>query len=196
MYLALSLASSRGLLLLLSESFKVVGQEVWDERETKDHWQILDQRLAKLLSEQSLSPQNLKKIFCVQGPGAYTGLRIAATYAQGLSFAVGAPLIGVPTIALHDGKPFFIPLRHQKVRDLTSAEALANGFEFLLIEEARSASLVNPQGADLVWGTKDSAHCLWPSAENLVRACQLEELHSEPLEVFYGLGAKVFGKYL
>ncbi len=58
--------------------------------------------LDQLLSEAELSFENLDAIAYVAGPGSFTGLRIAASVVQALSFAFQCPLIALslpdPTI--------------------------------------------------------------------------------------------------
>jgi len=46
----------------------------------------------------SLTMQNIDYIACTNGPGSFTGLRIGAATAKGLAFAIGKPLIAVPTL--------------------------------------------------------------------------------------------------
>lgn len=60
---------------------------------------VLFYELDRLFKETKLERSDLKLIICGQGPGSYTGLRVAAASAQSLSFALQIPLVGVPTTA-------------------------------------------------------------------------------------------------
>lgn len=53
--------------------------------------------LNRLLQECNVEKQSLQLIVCGQGPGSYTGMRVASAAAQSLSFALQIPLVGVPT---------------------------------------------------------------------------------------------------
>lgn len=56
--------------------------------------------LARFLSDHSLILQALERIIVVSGPGSFTSTRISATIANGLSFVLQIPVIGVPN---HEG---------------------------------------------------------------------------------------------
>lgn len=51
-----------------------------------------------LLAEAGVSVKQLDGVAFGQGPGSFTGLRIAAGAAQGLAFGLACPLIGVSTL--------------------------------------------------------------------------------------------------
>ncbi len=62
--------------------------------------QVLRQGLAK--------GEDLEGIAVGLGPGSFTGLRIALSCAKGLAFALGIPLVGIPTLeALAHNLPYF-----------------------------------------------------------------------------------------
>jgi tRNA threonylcarbamoyladenosine biosynthesis protein TsaB len=52
------------------------------------------------LDRARLSAGNLAAIACGAGPGSFTSLRIAASIAKGLAFALGVPLLCAPSLAL------------------------------------------------------------------------------------------------
>ena len=55
--------------------------------------------IERLLADARLAPASLDAIAYPVGPGAFTGLRIGCGIAQGLSFALQRPLIGISTLA-------------------------------------------------------------------------------------------------
>lgn len=53
----------------------------------------------ELLAQAGLKPGELDAVVFGQGPGSFTGLRVAAAVAQGLSFSTGVALIPVSSLA-------------------------------------------------------------------------------------------------
>ncbi len=51
--------------------------------------------LLDLLSRHSLSPKDLNLIGCGVGPGSYTGIRVGASIAQSMAYALRLPLVGI-----------------------------------------------------------------------------------------------------
>ena len=52
----------------------------------------------KLLKENRLKRQELEAVCVSSGPGSYTGLRIGVSSAKGICYALGIPLLSVPTL--------------------------------------------------------------------------------------------------
>ena len=52
----------------------------------------------EVLKESHLSPRDLDAVCVSAGPGSYTGLRIGVSTAKGFCYALGIPLLSVPTL--------------------------------------------------------------------------------------------------
>lgn len=65
----------------------------------RQHASLLLPMVDQLLAESQLSLSQLDAIACNLGPGAFTGIRIAVSVAQGLAYASDLPTIGLSTLA-------------------------------------------------------------------------------------------------
>ncbi|MBR1550068.1 MAG: tRNA (adenosine(37)-N6)-threonylcarbamoyltransferase complex dimerization subunit type 1 TsaB [Bacteroidales bacterium] len=54
--------------------------------------------IQEVLDECHLSPRDLGAVCVSAGPGSYTGLRIGVSSAKGICYALGIPLVSVPTL--------------------------------------------------------------------------------------------------
>lgn len=62
------------------------------------HAERLHVYIDAILKEANLNSKDLDAIAISKGPGSYTGLRIGVSAAKGLCFALGKPLISIPTL--------------------------------------------------------------------------------------------------
>ncbi len=62
------------------------------------HQQLLFAEIEALCGGRALASLNLDAIVYGQGPGSFTGLRIAVSAAQGLAYSLGLPALGVSTL--------------------------------------------------------------------------------------------------
>lgn len=70
----------------------------YHERVGQNHTTLALPIIERLLIEAEIQLQALDTIIYGQGPGAFTGLRIACGLAQGLAFSSTLPLIAIPTL--------------------------------------------------------------------------------------------------
>lgn len=62
------------------------------------HAERLHVYIDAVLKQANISQNDLSAIAVSKGPGSYTGLRIGVSAAKGLSYALGIPLISIPTL--------------------------------------------------------------------------------------------------
>lgn len=70
-------------------------------RENSDgnkHAELLSVFCEQVLKEAGVEPSDLNAVAVSGGPGSYTGLRIGASTAKGYCYALGIPLIAIPTL--------------------------------------------------------------------------------------------------
>jgi len=58
----------------------------------QSHSTLTMKSVEKILKEENITVQNLKEIFVVNGPGSFTGVRIAVTIAKTLAFTLNIPI--------------------------------------------------------------------------------------------------------
>lgn len=67
-------------------------------KEANSHGRVLTPMIEDLFLKANVNYQQLDAIAVSSGPGSYTGLRIGTSVAKGLCYALGKPLIAVPTL--------------------------------------------------------------------------------------------------
>ena len=87
-----------------------------DDSNSYSHAEQLHVFIQQLFDAANLSASDLHAVAVSKGPGSYTGLRIGVSTAKGLCFALGIPLISVPTLEV---------LARQVVQDDSSFPVIA-----------------------------------------------------------------------
>ena len=65
----------------------------------RDHAKKVAVFVDELLKENDIQPDQIDAVAVGEGPGSYTGLRIGVSFAKGLCYALGKPLIAVSSLA-------------------------------------------------------------------------------------------------
>ncbi len=94
-------------ILALDTATEACSAAVWVDGEVIERYQWAPRRHAELilpmietvLAEAGLSPTQLDALAFGRGPGAFTGVRIAAGVAQGIAFAAELPVVRISTLA-------------------------------------------------------------------------------------------------
>lgn len=81
----------------LATGEKVVAELTLHTRKT--HSERLMPHIGELLAMAEVGKQDITAVAVSIGPGSFTGLRIGLATAKALAYALGIPLVGVPTLA-------------------------------------------------------------------------------------------------
>ena len=182
MKLVLSMLSSRALMALFSEDDRLCEYTVWEQQEGKELADELPLQLSSLLLKTKSDLKILSKVYVFQGPGSFTGLRVSASFAKGLSAALGIPMIGIPSFRLY-GEAFAISLRASKAKSLSLGECVERSYKFLEIKNDQESEVVLSPNAKIIKGLSDCP--LWPEIKEIERAiAHSKDLHS--FEMNYG----------
>ncbi|WP_125591131.1 tRNA (adenosine(37)-N6)-threonylcarbamoyltransferase complex dimerization subunit type 1 TsaB [Companilactobacillus jidongensis] len=104
--------SNKPLSVAVVEDGKVLAHV--ESSENKTHSVTLLPDIKNSLADASLSVNDIDRIAVADGPGSYTGVRIAVTVAKTLAFTLNKPLVGISSLKLlaADGgnEQFLIPL--------------------------------------------------------------------------------------
>jgi tRNA threonylcarbamoyl adenosine modification protein YeaZ len=90
--------SNQPLSVALFEDDQLLGQI--ETNLAKNHSEQLLPAIDELIKQVGWLPADLDRVIVSQGPGSYTGLRIAVTTAKTLAFTLGLDLIGISGLAL------------------------------------------------------------------------------------------------
>lgn len=93
--LALDTSQVHGQMLLLKDD-KVVYSFNW----TGLHSEIVTLKFQELCHLASIGVHDIKKIYCVCGPGSFTGCRVAVAFARTLAYSLGCPVVSINSLDL------------------------------------------------------------------------------------------------
>jgi len=80
----------------ISENDRIV--ELLEERDAYRHIEVISVIFKGILKKSGLDVHELDALAVSAGPGSFTGLRVGASFAKGVCFSLGIPLIGIDTL--------------------------------------------------------------------------------------------------
>jgi tRNA threonylcarbamoyladenosine biosynthesis protein TsaB len=83
----------------LNKNGQLIAQQL--NTEGLKHAEVLHVMMANVFKETDIVLTQIEAVAISEGPGSYTGLRIGASAAKGLCYALGIPLISVNTLAIY-----------------------------------------------------------------------------------------------
>jgi tRNA threonylcarbamoyladenosine biosynthesis protein TsaB len=95
-------------LLAIETATAACSAALWIAGEVRERYELAPQRhaerllpmIGELLAEAALTPNRLDAVAFGRGPGAFTGVRIAVSCAQGIAFGADLPVVPVSTLAV------------------------------------------------------------------------------------------------
>jgi tRNA threonylcarbamoyl adenosine modification protein YeaZ len=96
MILAIESASTDPSIAIASPDGSALQADGWSATPRQAH-ELLP-RLMAALAEAGATPRQVSAVAVGIGPGSFTGLRVGMSVAKGLAFAIGCPIVGVPSL--------------------------------------------------------------------------------------------------
>jgi len=94
--LAIDTATEYASVSLYDEEKGTIAESSWHT--SMNHTVELMPTIVRLMESQALVPRQLDALSVALGPGSFTGLRIGLAVAKGLSWSLGIPIVGIPTL--------------------------------------------------------------------------------------------------
>jgi tRNA threonylcarbamoyladenosine biosynthesis protein TsaB len=96
MIIAIETASTNPSVALADRDGTTLAQDAWTSERRQEH-ELLP-RLLALVEQSGRDLTDASAIAVGIGPGSFTGLRVGMSVAKGLAFALGRPIVGVPSL--------------------------------------------------------------------------------------------------
>ena len=94
-FLGVDTFSSQGRLFIYDENGQTA-QRAWGSQQT--HSETLTTFFQELITEKNYALSQLKGIYCVTGPGSFTGLRVGVNFAKTLAYSMNCPLFPINSL--------------------------------------------------------------------------------------------------
>ncbi|MCB0377178.1 MAG: tRNA (adenosine(37)-N6)-threonylcarbamoyltransferase complex dimerization subunit type 1 TsaB [Bdellovibrionales bacterium] len=100
-HLAVDTSHSRGQICLF-ENDRLLTSHFWEKQGS--HSELLNLIFLEALEEQDLEVKAINHIFCVTGPGSFTGLRVGINFCKSLAYALSLPISPINSLDLLAGQ--------------------------------------------------------------------------------------------
>jgi len=179
-FFAFSMTSSQATMALFSEdASQCLAHREWNNLGGLELAEQLSLNYSELLSQ--VKGAKITKVFGVEGPGSFTGLRISSSFLKGVSAALNVPLVGISSFDLF-GEPFAFSLRPAKAVTLTLEECIEREYKFLEVQRDQVLTVSIPNTTKVL-GLKGAP--FWPTLEELQSGLK-RSLHRNSFELNYG----------
>ena len=163
-----------------SVALMIDGETRWREMRTeRGHGEHVLRMIDELLAESAMALQRLDAIAFGAGPGAFTGVRLAASITQGLAYSSGLPVLPVSTLRATAQRALWPPMDVDA--GATGLPTTAPGTEerALVCQDARMGEVYwalfrRERGVAVV----DGVEMLGPPAVVLARLCEIDSQQS------------------
>lgn len=129
--LAVNTSQSRAEILLYQEPITYF-KTTWNRE--KSHSEVITQEYLTLLKKASIEAHDIKKIYCVVGPGSFTGLRVGVSFCKTLAYSLNLPLVPINSLDLLALSCPFYPAR----RIVSLIDAQKNSVFLSIYEDAEN----------------------------------------------------------
>ena len=98
----------------------------------RGHAEVLAEMVADAFAAAEITPNDVDRLAVCTGPGSFTGLRVALSFAKGFALPRGLPIIGIDALAVaastHDPDGFFVSAFRDVKRGEVFYGEFSNGY--------------------------------------------------------------------
>ena len=84
--------------IALFQDKSFVGEVCWSK--AKSHSEVITIHFEKLLSDLNIKLSQINKIYCVEGPGSFTGIRVGVNFSKALAYSLSCPMVAINALDL------------------------------------------------------------------------------------------------